>query len=122
LAATVVAGLLGVGAGLATAVGGRTTGAGAGAVRTTGAGAGRTTGAGAGAARTTGAGAGAELVVFLVSAKAGCDNASAASTMPAGTILLIDVMTFPQRLRRQKPRQLVNRIVLAQVFEVAPQL
>lgn len=106
LAATVVAGLLGaVVAGLAAVVvvGARTTGAGVGAARTTGAdartgagaGAARTTGAGA--ARTTGAGAGAEVVVFLVSAKAGCDNASAASSTPARAISVSNAMTFPQK-------------------------
>lgn len=99
LIAAVAAGLLGTGvAGLAAVVvaGARTTGAGADVVRATGAGADRTTGAGAGAART-GAGAGAELVLFLLSANAGCDNTSAASSTPARAIPVSDVMTFPQR-------------------------
>ncbi|MBI5318838.1 hypothetical protein [Bradyrhizobium sp.] len=117
LVATVAAGLLGAGvAGLAAVVvaGARTTGAGA--VRATGAG--RTTGAGA--ARTTGAGAGAgaELVVFLVSANAGCDNASAASSTAARAIPVSNVMTFPQRNGCESERRLAPDCSW-QFFEVA---
>jgi hypothetical protein len=126
LAATVVAGLLGAGAVLAAVVvaGARMTGAGAGAARTTGAGAGRTTGAGAGAARTTGAGAGAgaELVVFLVSAKACCDNASATSSALARAIPVSNVMTFPQRNWCRKSNGAWRRIVLGNSLQVTRQL
>lgn len=132
LAATVVAGLLGAGAVLAAVVvaGARTTGAGVGAARTTGAGAARTTGAGAcrttgaGAARTTGAGAGAgaELVVFLVSAKACCDNTSAISSTLARAIPVSNVMTFPQRNWCRKSNGAWRRIVLGNSLQVTRQL
>jgi hypothetical protein len=124
LAATVVVGLLSAGAVLAAVVvaGARMTGAGV--ARTTGAGAGRTTGGGAGAARTTGAGAGAgaELVVFLVSAKACCDNASAASSTLARAIPVSNVMTFPQRNRCRKSNGAWRRIVLGNSLQVTRQL
>jgi hypothetical protein len=96
------------------------------------------TGAGAGAART-GAGAGRaagadeeleleleeldelELLVLLA-ACAGSDNASAASTRPAGMIIRADVMTLPPRSRCRKPKDGRSRIVLAQFLKVAPHL